>query len=286
MSGSRKSNGDVSGPSFRLRFWGVRGSVATPGKDTLRYGGNTSCIELWCGERRLIIDAGTGLRILGRTMLGEEPVDVDLLLSHTHLDHIEGLPFFAPAFGPGNRFRIWAGHLLPESTIEQALGQLMSAPLFPVTLDALNKQMTYCDFRAGDILVISDKIVARTTMLNHPNHAIGYRVEYGGRSLCYISDTAHVPGEPNEDIIDLIRSADTVIYDSMFTEPEFAERPHWGHSTWVEGAKLMQMAGAKRLVLFHHDPARNDDDLDKLGAAAAAVWPETVVAKEQDMLHI
>ena len=265
---------------FTIRFWGVRGSVATPGPDTVRYGGNTSCVEIWCGDHRIVVDAGTGIRMLGRQMMIDGPAAFDLLLSHTHLDHIEGLPFFAPAFGPGNSFRVWAGHLPEGITIKQALGQLMSAPLFPVPLDAFAQQVQYCDFRPGDRIELSPEIAVDTTMLDHPNHAVGYRINYRGRSACYISDTAHVPGETNQAIVDLIKGADLVIYDSMFTEEEFAERPHWGHSTWVEGARLVNLAGAKQLVLFHHDPIRTDGELDEMGREADAALPGTIVARE------
>lgn len=284
MNASRADETDQA--EFSLRFWGVRGSVATPGPDTVRYGGNTSCVEIHCGTRRIVIDAGTGIRGLGRAMAAEGPADFDLLLSHTHLDHIEGLPFFPPAFIPGNRFRIWAGHLLPRTTIEQALGQLMSAPLFPVPLDAFSKQVKYCDFRAGDCIVLSPEIVVKTAMLDHPNHAVGYRIEFNGKAACYISDTAHVPGETNEGIVDLIRGADLVIYDSMFTDPEFAERPHWGHSTWTEGARLVRLAAARHLVLFHHDPGRTDSQLDELGAEAAQHLPGTTVAQEGTVIRL
>jgi phosphoribosyl 1,2-cyclic phosphodiesterase len=271
---------------FSVKFWGVRGSVATPGPDTVRYGSNTSCVEIWCGDRRLVIDAGSGIRVLGRTMISEGPANFDLLLSHTHLDHIEGLPFFPPAFVPGKSFRIWAGHLPKGITIEAALGQLMSAPLFPVPLDAFSNQAEYCDFRPGDTLSFGPDIRVKTGMLDHPNHACGYRVEYGGKAPCYISDTAHVSGETNQTIVDLIRDADVVIYDSMFTEPEFAERPHWGHSTWNEGARLVKLAGAKKLVLYHHDPIRTDAELDELGKCAAAVLPGAQVAMEGETIRL
>jgi phosphoribosyl 1,2-cyclic phosphodiesterase len=284
VSGPRKNG--AGGQKFTVRFWGVRGSVAAPGPDTVRYGGNTSCVEIWCGERRIVIDAGTGIRMLGRQMISDGPTEFDLLLSHTHLDHIEGLPFFPPAFAPGNVIRIWAGHLLPRITIEQALGQLMSAPLFPVPLDAFSNQAKYCDFRAGDALVLGPEILVKTTMLDHPNHAVGYRIEYDGRSICYISDTTHVPGQTNENIAGLIHGADLVIYDSMFTDPEFAARPDWGHSTWREGARLAKLAGVKKLVLFHHEPSRTDEELDELGREAARHLPGTIVAQEGATLDI
>jgi phosphoribosyl 1,2-cyclic phosphodiesterase len=271
---------------FQIRFWGVRGSVPTPGPETVRYGGNTSCVEVICGGRRIIIDGGTGLRVLGRSMMEEGVVDADILLSHTHLDHIEGFPFFVPAFGVGNQFRIWAGHLLPDTTLEKTLGRLMSAPLFPVPLEAFGTQVRYYDFRAGDQLILSKDISVRTAMLDHPNDAVGYRIGFGGRSVCYISDTCHKAGQTNQNIINLIRDADLVIYDAMFTEAEFAERPHWGHSTWEEAIRLAQLANARRLVLFHHDPARSDDELDVLAKTAAARQPGTIVAMEGQTLDI
>lgn len=266
--------------TFHVRFWGVRGSVPTPGPDTVRYGGNTSCVEVLCGGRRVIIDGGTGLRVLGRAMAAEGQVQADILLSHTHLDHIEGFPFFLPAFIAGNQFRIWAGHLLPPVTLEQTLGRLMSAPLFPVPLEAFGPQVQYYDFRAGDRLVLGDRITVRTTMLDHPNDAVGYRIEFEGRSVCYVSDTAHTPGATNQNIAGLIEGADLVIYDAMFTPAEFAERPHWGHSTWEEAVRLADLAHVKHLALFHHDPARTDDELDKIQQAAATRRAGTFVASE------
>lgn len=267
-------------PSLSVRFWGVRGSVPTPGPDTVRYGGNTSCVEVMCGSRRIIIDGGTGLRVLGRKMAAEGPVQADILLSHTHLDHIEGFPFFLPAFIAGNQFRIWAGHLLPATTLERTLGRLMSAPLFPVPLETFGPQVQYYDFRAGDRLMLSDRIVVRTAMLDHPNNAVGYRIEFAGRALCYISDTAHTPGKTDQNVLGLIEAADLVIYDAMFTPAEFAERPHWGHSTWEEAIRLAELAHVKRLALFHHDPIRTDDDLDELAALVTARRPGTFVARE------
>lgn len=252
----------------------------------MRYGGNTACVEVWCGKKRIIIDGGTGLRVLGRSMVNEGCADADILLSHTHLDHIEGFPFFAPAFGPGNQFRIWAGHLLPEATLEQTLGRLMSAPLFPVPLEAFDNQVSYYDFRAGDRLVLSPEVVVRTAMLNHPNDAVGYRIEYGGRAICYVSDTAHIAGQTDQNVVGLIQDADIVIYNSMFTEAEFAERPHWGHSTWEEAVRLASLANVKRMALFHHDPARTDAELDDLAKQAAQHHAGAFIATEGQMLAV
>ena len=154
---------------FHLRFWGVRGTIACPGPDYIRYGGNTSCIEVRCGDRLLVLDAGTGLRPLGARLATAGAVDLDLLLTHTHLDHIAGLPFFVPLFLPGNRFRMWAGHLLnQENTLEGSVCRMMSAPLFPVPFDALESEIEFREFESGHDIDLGDGIMVRTKPLNHP----------------------------------------------------------------------------------------------------------------------
>ena len=264
--------------AFLVRFWGVRGSIACAGPDYVRYGGNTSCIEMRCGAHRLIFDAGTGLRALGETL--QPPVDADLFFSHTHWDHIIGLPFFRPAYSPDNRFVIWGGHLTPDRTIEQALRQAMETPLFPVPLDIFKARVTFRDFPAGRTLEPRPGVQVRTAALNHPNSATGYRVEYGGRSVCYVTDTEHTPGKPDQTVLALIAGADIVIYDSTYTDEELPRYTGWGHSTWQEGVRLCRAAGARKLVLFHHDPMRDDRALAALEQEAANAFPGTVAARE------
>ena len=265
---------------FELRFWGVRGSIACPGPGTVRYGGNTSCIELRCGPHLIILDAGTGLRSLGNALLDQAPVDADILLTHTHLDHISGLPFFRPAFRPGYCFRLHAGHLQPDFRLEDVLCQMMVEPLFPVPVDIFAAEMCFLDFRVGDRLDLKPGVVVQTAPLNHPNRATGYRIEYGGKALCYVTDTEHAPGRPDRNILGLIEGADLVVYDCTYTDEEFVAFQQWGHSTWQEGLRLCEAANARRLAIFHHDPDHDDAFMDRIAAEAEALRPGTIVARE------
>jgi len=265
---------------FYVKFWGVRGSIATPGRRTVRYGGNTSCLEIRCGGRLLIFDAGTGLRDLGTELVASGPVDADLFLTHTHFDHICGLPFFAPLYAPGSKIRLAAGHLLPDNHLKNVLIEMMMAPLFPIPPAAFHADVSYQDFAMGDTLTPGDGITIRTAPLNHPNYATGYRVDYEGRSICYVTDTEHEDGKRDPNIVDLIRDADLVIYDSTYSDEEYPAYRGFGHSTWQEGVRLADAAGAKTLVIFHHDPSHDDDRMDAIAAEAAQMRPGTTVARE------
>jgi phosphoribosyl 1,2-cyclic phosphodiesterase len=269
---------------FHVRFWGVRGSIACSGPRTLRYGGNTSCVEVRCGERLLIFDGGTGLRYLGNGLQG--PLEADLFLTHTHFDHVAGLPFFRPFFDPKNRWRLWAGHLGEGMTLRRVLGEFMMAPLFPVPPQVFRARMEYREFKGGETLTPAPGITLRTATLNHPDGATGYRVEYAGRSLCYLTDTEHVPGAPDRNVLELIAGADLVIYDCMYTDAEYNSYVGWGHSTWQEGVRLCRAAGAKRLAVFHHDPEHDDDMLDGVASEVAKELPGSVVAKDGLILQL
>jgi phosphoribosyl 1,2-cyclic phosphodiesterase len=265
---------------FSVRFWGVRGSISCPGPDTVRYGGNTSCLEMRCGDRTLIFDAGTGLRPLGAHLDALGPVDADLFFTHTHFDHICGLPFFSSAYAKTNKFRFWAGHLLPDHTLRYVLSEMMMAPLFPIPISVLGADISFHDFRAGETLSPGAGTTIRTAALNHPNGATGYRVEHAGKSICYVTDTEHRPGHPDQAVLGLIAGADIVIYDSTYDDSEFAAHVGWGHSTWQEGIRLADMAKVRQLVIFHHDPGHDDAEMDRIAAAAARARPGTLVARE------
>jgi phosphoribosyl 1,2-cyclic phosphodiesterase len=207
-------------------------------------------------------------------------MDLDLFFTHSHFDHISGFPFFSPLFVPSNRLSMWAGHLLPERTLRDVLCAMMAEPLFPVPLDIFTAETNYHDFRAGETLIPKPGVTVRTAPLNHPNNATGYRVEFGGKSICYVTDTEHVPGQLDENILNLVRDADLFIYDSTYTDEEFPRFVSWGHSTWQQGARLANAANVKTFVIFHHDPSHDDDAMDRIAAEAERVRPGTVVARE------
>jgi phosphoribosyl 1,2-cyclic phosphodiesterase len=280
-----------------VRFWGTRGSIPTPGPATVRYGGNTACIEVRSAAGTLVvIDCGTGARALGQHLVDEagaagRPADGHLLVGHTHWDHIHGLPFFAPLFDTGNSWHLYGPRGLGQSLAHTLAGQ-MQYLYFPVDLEQLGASVTYHDlvegtFEVGDVSI-------RTQYLNHPVLTMGYRIDVDGVTLVYASDH-----EPHDSALgaggDLLASpddarhvaflegADVLVHDTQYTAEEYAAKVGWGHSTVEYVVDAARLAGVGTLVLFHHDPQRSDDDVDDLVArardrASASGWAGTVVA--------
>ncbi|WP_173980685.1 MBL fold metallo-hydrolase [Magnetospirillum sp. UT-4] len=267
--------------SFRVKFWGVRGSIACPSPDHVIYGGNTSCIEVSVGGNTLILDAGTGIRMLGQSLIQRGIAKATLLLTHTHWDHINGFPFFAPAFRPDFALHIMAGHLAgSQGGIRAVLANQMENPTFPVPLSAMRGALSFADFRAGESFEPFPEVTVRTAPLRHPNNATGYRIEHAGKAVCYVTDTEHVPGEPDRNVLGLIDQADLVIYDSTYTDAEFPAKVGWGHSTWQEGIRLCRAAGVARLAIFHHDPDHVDTVMAGIEAEARALWDGAMAARD------
>ena len=268
--------------SIRVKIWGCRGSIACPSPTHMKYGGNTTSLEVDAGDQKFLLDCGTGIRNVGQQLMQSDLEHCDILLTHTHWDHINGFPFFAPAFDPSRKFGIHAGHLLDKGGIQKIMETQMQNPVFPVPLEAMQSKLTFNDFQAGEELDIgkSKKTKVKTAALNHPNDATGYRIEQDGKSMCLITDTEHIPGTLDQRILELIAGADLVIYDSTYTEDEFPSKVGWGHSTWEEGVRLCQAAGAKRLGIFHHDPEHDDAFMDDIAQQAAKKWAGTFVIQE------
>ncbi len=261
--------------TMKLTYWGVRGSIAVPGQNTVRYGGNTSCLEVRAGDTRVIIDAGTGIRGLGSTI--KSPEEIYLLFTHLHWDHIQGFPFFTPIYRPDFTIHIYSGHKADVSLEDVMKGQ-MQEPNFPVSLGGLPARMTYNEVHKGESIPLPGVLV-KTTDLNHPNDAMGLRFEADGKSLVHISDHEHTP-EHHPRIVEFCRGADLLSMDTMFTPGNYEAFRGWGHSHWLHACEIARDAGVKRLVLFHHDPNKTDSDLDAIRDEAASHFPNTVVAFE------
>lgn len=268
-------------PSLSARFWGVRGSCPTPGAHTARYGGNSSCVEVRCGNHILIFDAGSGLRGLGQALLRDDKATrIDIILSHCHLDHVIGLPYFAPLHRQGVEIRFWAGNLPPQMALKEVVQRLISFPLFPLAVDAFKAQLRFQDFEPGDVLKPYDDVILRTALLRHPGGSVGFRLDYAGRSFAYLTDTES--GDPAADarLVALAKDADLIVCDATFTDKELPARRGWGHSSWQQSLALAQQAAAKRVALFHHDPEHSDELLDQIAAEAEAIHPGAIVARE------
>lgn len=251
---------------MKITFWGTRGSIPTPGQRTVRYGGNTACVEVRDDAGALLIlDAGTGLRELGLSLNGSDPYSIDLLLSHLHWDHIQGIPFFRPAYDARNELRI---HGPAQSrALKDLLGLGMDDPFFPVDLDSLPIKLSIDDIGPGEERRVGPFGV-RTTSIYHPAPALAYRVEADGRALVYATDTEDpFSGKPNP-VIALATGAHTLIHDAQYLDEDFKRT--WGHSTVATAIEVAVAAGVERLVLYHHDPDRTDDALDQIELEAQA----------------
>ncbi len=268
--------------SLRMRFWGVRGSIASPGADTAEVGGNTSCVEVIAGAKRIVLDAGTGIRRLGDALVKDGPADVALLLSHLHWDHIQGLPFFVPAYVPGSRIEV-VGRRTAEMSLEDALAHQMRAPVFPVRFAELPAELSFRHVEPTDVFALGHAEV-RVQRGNHPGGVLAYRIEHDGRSIVYATDTEHYACV-DPALLALARRADVLVYDAQYTAEEYAgaggpSRVGWGHSTWEAAAELACRADVGRLVLFHHDPRRSDEGVAEIERRARGRFADTVAARE------
>jgi phosphoribosyl 1,2-cyclic phosphodiesterase len=262
--------------SVTVTFWGTRGTIPTPGAGTARYGGNTACVAVRSGEHLVVLDAGTGIRSLGKQLLAggaASGVRADIILSHAHWDHIQGLPYFAPLFMKGNHIKVW-GPKQGEVEMETILRQLMQPVTFPVPLDALAATLEVEHVNAQP--VSTPGFTVRSMRVRHPAVTMGYRLERpGGPAIVYVTDNELGPaGEYDvgpdwrKRFVEFIGGADLLIHDAMYTPEEYPTHAGWGHSTWVEAVNLAQEAGARRLALFHHEPEHGDEMMDGVVARA------------------
>ncbi len=290
---------------MRVRFWGTRGSIAKPGRATLRYGGNTSCVEVRTSDGTLVVlDCGTGAHGLGHALMAEHdgPIRGYLLVGHTHLDHIQGLPFFAPLFIPGNTWDIYAPSGRYQQ-LEASLAGLMAYEYSPIALETLHADVRFHDLREGVFELGSIRVTAQ--YLNHPALTLGYRLEADGVTLVYATDhephALHpleaaretTPIHPEDQRhVQFLQGADLVIHDAQYTLDDFPAKMGWGHTPMEQAVDYVRLAGAKQLALFHHDPNRHDKAIDRLckraktRAALDAYAPQVFAAAEGQVIEL
>ncbi len=274
---------------MHVRFWGVRGTIPVPGQDTIRMGGNTACVSIVTSDHQvLILDAGSGIRNLGQALMRQNIGRIvgTLFISHTHWDHIQGFPFFAPAFERNNRFVI-VGQKRVGQRLEEILARQIIEPYLPYDYKALDADFHVKEVAAGETLVVGDETTVRMANLNHPGGCLGFRVENNGTVLAYCTDTTHADGVVEDVVVDLARDADLLIHDSHFSVEARQRFPSWGHSSWLEACHAALAANARRLALFHFAPDAGDDYLEgDMLPRAQAVFPEVFLAREGLTLHL
>lgn len=251
----------------RLKFWGVRGSIPTPGPQTVRFGGNTSCVEVRADGQIVILDAGTGLRPLGIALgaeFRERPQELTMLITHTHSDHIQGFPFFGPAYQSQNQIRV-LGYEVARRGLQEVLALQMETPFFPVPLSEMPGNIVFEDLKETSFQIGPIHVTACRT--NHPGTCSGYRLDTSGGSICYIPDheTIVSPSDSKAGAVTkMIQDADLVILDSQYTQEEYREHEGWGHGCMDDVIQVARDAHVKRLYMFHHDPSHDDEFLDKM----------------------
>jgi phosphoribosyl 1,2-cyclic phosphodiesterase len=271
--------------SAHITFWGVRGSTPCPEPEFMEYGGHTSCVSVELGGDLLILDAGSGLQKLGRSDLLKRHKTLHILLSHAHLDHIMGLPFFSPLYDSSYTVHFYASPAEGE-TVEGLLKKMLTPPFSPVTTETFRAKLHFHAFRAGETLTVAHHTIL-THPLNHPGGSTGYRITSDTGSLSYITDTEHTVGQTDETLAAFIQNSDVFIYDSMLCDTNFTPYIGWGHSTWQEGVRLKEKGNVKTFFIFHHSPEASDSVLNALAHTVEKQYgPDVRLAKEGISVYV
>lgn len=266
---------------MKVKFWGVRGSVPTPWKDAMDVGGNTSCVQVIPRDDVLmILDAGTGIRFLGDFLMAQGGTDLHghLLLSHAHWDHIQGFPFFIPAYLPGNRFTVYGARRAQKSLYDIVSGQMVP-PYFPVDIHEMKADLDFVELGEESFTIAQD-VQVQTCSFRHPGGVFGFRIEYGQQVVVFATDMEYTETDLDQRLIDFCQGADLLIYDSQYTPEELKVKTGWGHSTHIAAAHLGKLAQVRQVLLYHHDPSHSDEMLAQMEQEAQAVFPPCQLAKE------
>lgn len=280
-----KPSSDPAVPPFHLRFWGVRGSIPTPSPRHLGVGGNTPCMQVVCNDDAsgqsgglLIFDAGTGIRALGAEIAArpQAPATIHIFLTHFHWDHLQGLPYFSPLFSPATHLVFHSAH--PPERLRAVLAAQMETPYFPVFFDqtAATKEFR----QIGAVPQRFGSVTVEAFKLHHPQGSVGYRIVHPGKIAVYATDHEHGDPASDDGLVSMSQGADVLVYDAQYTAAEYESRFGWGHSTWQEGIRIAKQAGAKQLVLFHHDPDRDDEAVRRIQQEARQQFSATLAACE------
>lgn len=271
---------------MQLKFWGVRGSLPVPSSQTLRVGGNTTCVSIEHGECIAIFDAGTGIYPLGKYLVEAERDHLtgSIFLSHYHWDHIQGLPFFAPAFRSDNRFHLY-GEEKTGSSLFELLEEQMQVPFFPVDIEQQKGLVAFNAVSPDQRIEIAGGMIVTTVRLSHPSKAVGYRLDCQGKSVCIITDHEHPDDGVDPAIVEFARGATVLIHEAPYSaEQKQGPRKGWGHSSWEEAATVAREAEVGRLYISHHDPATEDDDVAAIEAIAREIFENSHIATESTLV--
>jgi ribonuclease BN (tRNA processing enzyme) len=274
----------------RVRFWGVRGTIPSPGPDTVKLGANTSCLDVLTSDQSVIIlDAGTGIRRLGRVLSKEHPdrIVATMLITHTHWDHIQGFPFFGPLMGPQGRFNrfVVVGKRVVGQQLEEVLAGQIMEPYLPFLYKELTADIHVKEIKENDWTIIGDETSVYTAQLDHPGGCLGYRLENNGAVFAYCTDTSHKDGL-NENVLRLAEEADLLVHDAHWSLEEREKFPDWGHSSWLEAAQVAVEAKVKCLALFHYAPDATDEVMEERLLRAREIFPNTILAREGMVVNL
>lgn len=269
-----------------VTFWGARGSLPVSGPEFAVYGGRTACIQIRCGITDLIFDAGTGIQKAGNALIAEGVDKYHLFFSHSHYDHILGLPFFQPLYRRTSKVDIWAGHLHGKMTSREMVEAFISPPWFPQKIDICQARLSFHDFTPGETLKPATGINIMTAPLNHPGGCVGYRISFQGRIIALVYDIEHQPGTLDPTALKLMAEADLVVYDSAYLDDEMETYKGFGHSTWQQGIRLAHAARAKKIAFFHHMPIRTDDALTAIENHAKNLFEDSFAARDDMVIDV